>query len=235
MSSSVVERSEKSGFAPRFAFGLLLIVVGVLYTFDTLGWLEVDHLFDFWPLVIVAAGLGKFFWPASRAGRATGFVLAAIGLWMQLTLLDVLPYGTFEFWPLLLVLLGGYLVWQGLVSTQGESEGGDTASAVAVMGGVTRRSSSADFRGGDFFALMGGCEVDLRDARISNGPAVIDAFAFWGGIEIRVPDDWTVVVKVVSLLGDWSDGSRKNADAEGPEQRLVVKGFAIMGGVEIKN
>ena len=56
------------------------------------------------------------------------------------------------------------------------------------MGGVNRTSNAPDFRGGDMMAFMGGCEIDLRQARIAAGPAVIDAFAFWGGVEIQVPE-----------------------------------------------
>ncbi len=85
-------------------------------------------------------------------------------------------------------------------------------------------------------AFMGGCEVDLRNARIQNGPAVIDAFAFWGGVEIRVPEEWVVTVEGIALLGAYEDSTRTLAE-EGDmlRQELVVKGLAIMGGVEIKN
>lgn len=234
--SSPVERREGSGFTPRLAFGLLLIVVGVLYTFDNLGWLDADFLFDLWPMVLVVAGLGKLFWPGGDGNRLTGFLLVGIGAWMQLTLLDLLDFGTFDFWPLLVVFLGGYIAWQGLSGTKGMGrDSGDTVSAVAVLGGVTRSSNSVDFRGGDLFAFMGGCEVDLRDAKIATNPAVIDAFAFWGGVEIKVPDDWTVVVKGIPLLGGYEDNTRNSSEGSEVEQRLVVKGFAIMGGVEIKN
>ena len=54
------------------------------------------------------------------------------------------------------------------------------------------RQQLAAFRGADLIAVMGGCEIDLRQAAI-NGEAVIDVFCMWGGIEIRVPEDWTVV------------------------------------------
>ena len=47
---------------------------------------------------------------------------------------------------------------------------------------------------------MGGCEIDLRQAAI-DGEAVIDVFAIWGGIEIRVPEDWTVVGRVTPAHG----------------------------------
>jgi hypothetical protein len=74
--------------------------------------------------------------------------------------------------------------------------------------------------------------VDLRDARIESGEAVIDTFAFWGGIEIIVPEDWQVACKGLPLMGGFEDKTRGAPDAK---QRLIVKGLAIMGGVEIKN
>ena len=80
---------------------------------------------------------------------------------------------------------------------------------------------------------MGGCEVDLRQASIMNGPAVIDAFALWGGVEIKVPKDWSVTVKGIPVIGAYEDSTEPPAVDTG--QHLVVKGFAIMGGIEVTN
>jgi predicted membrane protein len=79
---------------------------------------------------------------------------------------------------------------------------------------------------------MGGCELDLRHAAI-DGEAVIEIFALWGGIEIRVPEDWTVVSRVTPLLGGVDDTTRPPQSAS--RHRLVVRGFVVMAGVEIKN
>jgi predicted membrane protein len=79
---------------------------------------------------------------------------------------------------------------------------------------------------------MGGCEIDLRNAQI-NGEAAIDVFAMWGGIEIRVPENWTVIGRVTPLMGGFEDHTR--APQAASAHRLIVRGMVIMGGVEIKN
>jgi predicted membrane protein len=79
---------------------------------------------------------------------------------------------------------------------------------------------------------MGGCEIDLRQAQI-NGEAAIDVFAMWGGIEIRVPEDWTVISRVTPLMGGFEDKTRPLQGAG--THRLVVRGFILMAGVEVKN
>ena len=80
---------------------------------------------------------------------------------------------------------------------------------------------------------MGGCEIDLRQASIEPGTeAVIDVFALWGGIEIKVPDDWTVVTRVTPLMGGVEDKTRV---PQTTDKRLVVNGFVVMGGVVVKN
>ena len=69
---------------------------------------------------------------------------------------------------------------------------------------------------------MGGCEIDLRHASMPEGrAAVLDTFAFWGGIEIRVPDDWEVVSQGSAVLGAFVNNARSQP---GAKRRLLVTG-----------
>lgn len=105
-------------------------------------------------------------------------------------------------------------------------------SAFVIMGGVKRGSNAQDFQGGDAFALMGGVEIDLREASMREGAVIFDLFVFMGGVEIRVPDDWAVDNRGLALLGGFEDKTRRPLEAK---KRLVLTGLAIMGGVEVKN
>jgi predicted membrane protein len=106
-----------------------------------------------------------------------------------------------------------------------------TVSEVAIWAGKQRKVTSAAFRRGDLTAVMGGIELDLRAAGTANGEAVIDLFVMWGGIEIWVPPDWSVSNEVGVLMAGSED---KSTGTQAARHRLVVRGFAIMGGVEIK-
>lgn len=226
---------------PRLILGLTLILIGIVFTLDQMG--VIDNawaLLQFWPVVVIVAGVSKVLWPGSSTSRVTGLLLIAVGAWLLLEQLDVVHVSFWNYWPLLIVFIGLRIVWRGFMGRGAEvaSDGASTVNAVAVMGGTTRRSTSEDFRGGDMIAFMGGCEIDLTGARIAEPPAVIDAFAFWGGVEIRVPEDWIVIVKGIPLLGGYEDNTHRvrTPPVPGlPPQELVVKGFAIMGGVEVKN
>jgi hypothetical protein len=101
----------------------------------------------------------------------------------------------------------------------------------AVLGGFERRVSAQDFRGGEITAVMGGCALDLRDASIVK-EAVINVFAIWGGITIKVPAR-------LDRRPAWhaGDGRLRGKDRRPPDasKRLVITGYAIMGGVEVRN
>jgi predicted membrane protein len=78
---------------------------------------------------------------------------------------------------------------------------------------------------------MGGIELDLRAAGTATGEAVIDVFVMWGGVEIWVPPDWAVSNEVNLLMGGAED---RSTGAQGATHRLIVRGFVVMGGLEIK-
>jgi hypothetical protein len=216
-------------------FGLLIILVGVVFTLDNLNIAHAEDYLRYWPVGIIAIGLAKLWQSRAGEGNPIGGVLFILfGGWMMLDALGYVDVSMFDFWPLLLVFVGGMIVWQGIRGRQQRAAGSlhDTINAVAILSGVNRGSNSTAFKGGELTAFMGGCEVDLRQASI-NGDAVIDVFAMWGGIEIRVPESWTVIGKVTPLMGGFEDQTR--APQAATAHRLTVRGMVIMGGVEIKN
>lgn len=237
------ERNPKTTIAlPKLILGLSMIFIGAIYSLDRLGYVDATTIFDYWPVILIAIGLGKIIQPGCSSSRFSGIVLISIGGLIMADRMDWMRVDAEDFFPLVLVLIGLRIAWHALMPRQ-EMVAGDsmsTVSATALLGGATRTNNSADFRGGDLIAVMGGSTIDLRGARIVNGPAVIDAFAFWGGIEIKVPEGWSVSLKGIPLLGGFEDNTGKNAASglgvdPGPRQELIVKGFAVMGGVEVKN
>lgn len=220
---------------PRMIFGVFVLLFGGLLLLDRAGVLYAEDYLQFWPAALIVLGLSKLVQKGNS--KTAGLVLSVIGGWL---LLDNLGYAHFEFrtlWPILLVLFGVHLVIGEIRRRARPSSGEGPAvaeiDAFAVLGGVKRTSSSQEFRGGSATALLGSTEIDLRQAAIAGGQAVIDTFAWWGGIEILVPETWEVVMQGVPILGAFEDETRPPVG--GSTQKLIIKGAVVMGGVEIRN
>ena len=228
--------SRSRSIAPQLVMGLLIIVIGVLFTLDNLGFIEAEAYLRFWPAGLIAIGLMKL-WSGGRGASFPGLLFVLVGVWLLLQAMEIVTVSLWSLWPVLLILAGGSMVWRGINGPACErgvmdSDSHSKVSAMAVLGGVNRGNNSRSFRGGDLTAVMGGCQIDLRNASIE-GEAVIDVFAMWGGIEIKVPENWSVSGQVTPILGGYEDKTRPPHEA--PTQRLTVRGMVIMGGVEIKN
>ncbi len=83
-------------------------------------------------------------------------------------------------------------------------------------------------------AIMGGCDMDLRRAEIDGPEVVITAFAFWGGIKIVVPEGFDVDLVGLSVMGGRSLKLRDVPIVPG-SPRIVVRGFAVMGGIDVRS
>jgi hypothetical protein len=81
-------------------------------------------------------------------------------------------------------------------------------------------------------AVMGGVELDFRDAKFSAAEVTIQAFCLMGGVSITVPEDMAVDVSGIGIMGGF-DHNASGPGAPGAPHLKVV-GFALMGGVEVK-
>ena len=226
-------RSRKRGDNPwaRLVWGAAILAAGVIGWLDHTGSLHASDFLPWWPLVLIALGVSHL----PRRQWVTALVLVAIGI-LFLPALPFLPHFRLAtilgVWPLLISVGGVSLIRQALSPAAKGASRADSFHTVAVMGGVGRAVASSDFAGGDAVAVMGGCEINLADAKITK-EATIDILAFWGGIDIRVPRGWQIENHVKAILGGVVDKTDDNVPAGAP--RLIIRGAAIMGGVEVKH
>ena len=167
---------------PHLMFGLLIILVGVVFTLDNLNIAHAEDYLRYWPAGLIAIGLAKLWQDRREQGSSIGGVIfTLVGTWLLFDTLGYVEANPIDFWPLLLVFIGTVIVWQGIRGRRQRSGAStnDTINAVAILSGVNRGSNSTSFKGGELTAFMGGCEIDLRNAEI-NGEAAIDVFAMWG-------------------------------------------------------
>jgi hypothetical protein len=103
---------------------------------------------------------------------------------------------------------------------------------VAIFGGVSRKGGWIVPRRLRTFTVMGGAELDFREARLGPGVHDVTVFCVMGGVEIIVPPGLNVDVEGVGLMGGFEQGSgRVDVDPQAPTLR--VRGVAIMGGVDV--
>lgn len=213
--------------------GIVLAGLGVLFTLDNLDIVRAGAVLRFWPVVLLIVGTSQILQARSSAGMIGGSIWILIGgvlLGERLNLLS----NIFRFWPLLLVAVGVWVVLRSFTRRDvSPGERSDRFSAVAILGGVDRRVLSTNFQGGDVTAFMGGGKLDLREATLAPGAeAIVDVTTMMGGFEIKVPETWNVIVDIVPFMGGYEDKTRHPSDPAAP--RLRIRGFVMMGGVEIR-
>ena len=219
----------------QLILGLAIATAGLLFTLDNLHILRARDYLQYWPVVLVAIGLVHIAQAKTSSGIVGGGIWILVGSAMLGNRLGFLDVNIWKLWPLILVLVGGRIVWQTLSVDAPGVRGVDTSSrvsAVAVMAGFDRKITSKEFQNGEITAFMGGGKLDLREAAPAGGQAVLNVFALMGGFEIIVPETWTVIVEVTPFMGGIEDNTRTPAN---PSARLVLRGFVMMSGVEIKN
>ena len=219
----------------QLILGVAIATAGVLFTLDNLHILRARDYLQFWPLALIAIGLVHVYQAKTAAGTVGGGIWILVGMVLLGNRLGLFHANIWNFWPLILVLVGARIVWQTTAGDRvlDQGDAGATVSAIAVMGGFERRVTSHEFRGGEITAFMGGGKLDLREAMPAGGQAVINIFAMMGGFEILVPEGWRVISELTPFMGGIEDKSRTSTQPTAP--CLVLRGFVMMGGVTLKN
>lgn len=241
--------------SPQIIFGLAIVFFGLLLTAQNLGIARnISRVLEFWPMVFTFAGLAMVLdRDAVGSRRIFGGLLVFGGLWQTANSAFGFRLYIDDYWPLILVAIGVLMVVRsvqrpgsgagpvdttdgrtadGFVSNAAGNSRDEVVTSLAFLSGVKRNVFASNFRRANVTAVMGGVELDLRQSQASGGESVVDVFAMWGGIQIRIPPDWQVVSEIVPIMGGVDD---RSGHVQPVRHRLVIKGMAVMGGVEVKS
>ncbi len=228
-------------------FGIIIVILGVLFLLNSLEVIEINLwriIFTWWPAILFIIGFDQVFqgMRKSRFGDLLSGILllllgsALLGKNLGYFQLDFRLLGKILF-PVLLILIGINLL-------SGRRVNGKTNWA--IMGGIDKGKSAWDLKSGSYGALMGGIELDLRKANISEGETILDLTAIMGGIEITVPPQLQVKGKALAILGGidikgeggggiiYSKNIESDTSIEATSY-LTIQARAIMGGIEVKS
>ena len=103
---------------------------------------------------------------------------------------------------------------------------------VAILSGSHRRGRFRAVGSINAVAIMGGDDIDLREAEIEGGELTINLFTLMGGANIYIPDSVELDVGGFSLMGSNTEiGAERPARPGAPVIRL--RGWNLMGGATI--
>jgi predicted membrane protein len=226
--------------------GGIILAIGSILLLDRLDLLYFPHWLFSWKTLLIALGL---VFGISRKFEGIGWlVLILIGSFFLIDDIPGFPYDIDRYaFPVGIIIVGAFIVGRAIWGPSREArksisgdgivnidEGGeDYFDITTVFGGTKKKVFSKQFKGGETTCIFGGTDLDLTQADI-NGTVVIDVVQLFGGVKMVVPANWEIKSDITAILGGFDD---KRTTPQGPAsgKKLVITGFVMFGGVEIKS
>ena len=220
----------------NFLWGLVLIVIGVIFGLNALEITDINIFFEgWWTLFIIIPSFIGLFKEEDKTGNLIGL---AIGFCLLLGCQDYISFDLI--WklmvPAILVIIGLSIIFKDALNSKVKKEikklnKNGSKEYAATFGGQTVDFSKEEFEGCSLTAVFGGVKCDLRESIIKED-TVINASSIFGGITIYVPENVNVKINSTPIFGGVSD-ERKNKTKDN-EHTIYINATSIFGGVEIK-
>lgn len=215
----------------RIWLGVLFLLFGFGFLLHQADIIDLSQLLsNWWPLILIIIGVVQLI-NRKHSSASSGLLFLLIGLlfllnqWLDL---DLIAY----IWPLIFIIIGIVIIFARVKRDKSFHTANDLDTFV-LFSGAEINSQSQTFQGGSVTAILGGAEIDLRDAVIIDG-ASIDLTTVLGGVEMKVPDNVRVEISGVPILGGWEDKTRVRIEND-EVPVLKINCLTILGGFEIRN
>ncbi|MEM7416083.1 MAG: DUF1707 domain-containing protein [Gemmatimonadota bacterium] len=105
--------------------------------------------------------------------------------------------------------------------------------ALAVMGGTSRTGHWRPARKNVVVAVMGGADLDFREAVLGPGITEVQVYTMWGGVDIVVPPGVNVECHGLAIMGGFESKGQSPGKADMNAPTIRITGVALMGGVDV--
>ena len=217
-------------------WGLIFIIVGVVFGLNALGISDINIFFNgWWTLFIIVPCFIGLFNDDDKSGNLIGLI---IGACLLLGCLDVVKFEII--WklmvPFILVMIGLSFIFKDMINSKVKNDikklnKNDLKECCACFSSQDLDFNNEEYKGSSLTAVFGGIKCNLKDAIIEED-VVINTTSIFGGITIYVPKDVNVKVSSTSIFGGVSD-ERKDKIKD-YKHTIYVNATTMFGGVEIK-
>lgn len=107
-------------------------------------------------------------------------------------------------------------------------------ATIAVLSGTQRNGRWFPAPRHVGIALMGGFELDFREAELGPGTTDVYLYTLFGGIGVIVPPDLDVEVGGMAVMGGLTHLASHPARLESQRPRLRIHAYALMGAVDVQ-
>ena len=216
-------------------WGMALVILGVLYTGNTLDAWNFTLFFDgFWTLFIIIPSLISIL---SKGVTLFPMVMLILGSMWLLSAQNILQDGVIGkmIFPLILIVMGIQIVIKNFISTRYQGNRishnqGKKHDYTAIFGAGEYHLMNEVFYGASTTAIFGAVDLDLRDAIIEED-VVININSIFGAVDIMVPPNVRVETKGVPIFGGIENHSKENGSIDSPVVYLNIT--CLFAGVEI--
>ncbi|MBP6686736.1 MAG: hypothetical protein KA160_02670, partial [Lacibacter sp.] len=232
--------------------GLTILGVGILILLRNLH-LPVPTIFFSWPMILIAIGLVV----ALKDNFKGNAWIILMGLGAFFLFIRMHPEWNLRTFiaPAILIAIGLSFLFRrkgGFIidkrkdsiaaeatsyttdnSIAGDIDDEDKIDIAAVFGAVKRNVYSKNFKGGESVAVFGGSEINLAHADF-NGTVKLEVVNVFGGTTLFIPAHWQIRSEVVAIFGAIEDKRQRPAGVS-TDKILVIEGFVMFGGIDIKS
>lgn len=217
-------------------WGIVFIVLGLIFGLNALGYTDINIFFQgWWTLFIIIPSFIGLFKERNKTGSIIGII---IGVVLLLCAQGVVSFSNIRklIIPFVFVAIGLSIVFNEAIGKQiskrvKELNKGGLENYSAIFSAQNVVLGAEEFKGVSLDAVFGGVEYDMRAAKVT-ADQIINASAIFGGIDILVPNNVNVKVKSTPIFGGTSNKSIVQRGENIPT--IYVNSFCLFGGVEIK-
>ena len=211
--------------------GMLIVIFGIgllLQQFDLFDFTTI--LANWWPIFFILVGIIQI-WTNGMQAIIPALIFLIVGImlliniWIEFNLWQIL-------WPFLLIMFGLSIIFSRREWKQALDEA-DEIHLTTFLSGIESKNGSKNLSGGSVLSVLGGIQLDLRHAQLTENGAVLNVTTILGGVEIIVPENVQVEIKGTPILGGWEN--KTNTYGMEKNKTLYINGVALLGGIEIKH